>query len=254
MGMFSGSTGLGTFGTFMGAPAIFNAAQAQKSRDFQQSMRGSAWQATVQDMQAAGLNPMLAYSRGPNMTPSASQAEGGGGDAMAAISNSAAKVADLDKIKAETRNVNAEAERNEAIASILNKVGPRIVEGVGAVETGAKSLGEGVSEITRIIREAIERWGKDASPRDVINNIPDRIRELLPNLPDIVEAAKKMPPAQLYRDVKDAIDKRGTTPSRSNREGFGSTHSAWGIGEYERAQQERHRQAAQSPASRRRQQ
>ena len=48
-----------------------NADQAREARDWQTNMRGTAYQATVKDLQAAGLNPMLAYSNGATQTPGA---------------------------------------------------------------------------------------------------------------------------------------------------------------------------------------
>lgn len=47
-----------------------NAAEAQKNRDWQEMMSNSSYQRAVKDMQAAGLNPMLAYSQGGASTPS----------------------------------------------------------------------------------------------------------------------------------------------------------------------------------------
>ena len=49
-----------------------NAAEAQKNRDFQERMRATQYQTAVDDMKAAGLNPMLAYSQGGAGTPSGS--------------------------------------------------------------------------------------------------------------------------------------------------------------------------------------
>ena len=51
-----------------------NVAEAAKQRQFAERMRNTQWQAAVQDMEAAGINPALAYSQGPAASPSGASA------------------------------------------------------------------------------------------------------------------------------------------------------------------------------------
>lgn len=48
--------------------------ESRRNRSFQERMRNTEWQAAVTDMQAAGMNPALAYSQGGASTPSGSMA------------------------------------------------------------------------------------------------------------------------------------------------------------------------------------
>lgn len=51
---------------------LYNTAEAQKNRDWQQEMSSTAYQRAMADMKAAGLNPIMAYAQGGASTPGGS--------------------------------------------------------------------------------------------------------------------------------------------------------------------------------------
>lgn len=115
----------------------FNASEASKNRDFQYSASSTAYQRAVKDMEAAGLNPMLAYSQGGAQAPSGSVASASAAQGAQAASGAQAssgsapraevpqvKVADLggllssavsvQRAQADIDNVNAQTDRIRA--------------------------------------------------------------------------------------------------------------------------------------------
>lgn len=89
----------------------FSAEQVAKNREFQERMSNTSYQRGTEDMKAAGLNPMLAYSQGGASSPSGNAAQGiaaGTVNKLGAAVSSAQTYAQLENIKAQTDKTKAE--------------------------------------------------------------------------------------------------------------------------------------------------
>lgn len=108
----------------------FSSSEAQKSRDWMQSMSNTAYQRQVADMRSAGLNPQFMYGQGVSggaSTPSgpvaqSQSASGHGGSSVAEMMQQATMAAQLRLIDSQVRKNNAEAGVSEVTSENMPKV------------------------------------------------------------------------------------------------------------------------------------
>lgn len=150
-------------------------AQSQvQNQQWQQYMRSTAYQATMADMKAAGLNPMLAFSRGPTSWGSASSAPGSslgavapdvaGGLERGVRAMTSARAAPLERtlLEQQAREVASRADANEAQAAQTREVTrlyPAMTAAQIAGQYGIAAGGQGSGALAQQQAGVIQRSG-----------------------------------------------------------------------------------------------
>ncbi len=90
----------------------FQSKEAGTQRVFQERMRNTEWQAGIADMEAAGVNPALAYSQGPASAPMGASGSGAQADIDDVVSSGVSSAmqakrlsADLKLLKTQEANI-----------------------------------------------------------------------------------------------------------------------------------------------------
>lgn len=168
------------FGSILGAvggdilgsvvSGVFNARQADKNRDFQAAMSGTAHQREVKDLKAAGLNPILSANLGGSSSPAGATASMAPSSPGSTATTARLATAQMEQIKSATA-LNVANARQVAVNTALDeKYGPseRLGRGDAWKVHSARMISDRVSQDRGKGGGAIQRgaeklsnWGRE---------------------------------------------------------------------------------------------
>lgn len=158
----------------------YNSAEAAKNRDFQAQQRSTQYQTAVQDMQAAGLNPMLAYTQGGAGTSSGATASYSSlpqqqNKETAAMTNSAMQ-AQINNMEAQTVKTMADTEVSKALAKKTEAEIGYTTTSTANVQQTTQNLKEQIDEIRSRITLA-QRHASESQSRTFLLNSQQALTE-----------------------------------------------------------------------------
>jgi len=223
MGLFGG--GLGTAlgagaGFLVGGPAgaawgaglgagidtnAANADRADAANAWSAAQYASRYQTTVDDLKAAGLNPMLAYSQGAGSAPTAQMVQfqnpvssasqslsqfAGSQQAFASANQAESSVkqidATVDKIRAETKNIPIEGDRLKFTIQLLAEQAAKTAQ-----ETQSQTITQQVlMQTVKKLKAETDLLDLDVDAAKSLDNIGRESRQLKP-IVDIIRSILK---------------------------------------------------------------
>lgn len=145
----------------------FNAHEAAKNRDWQAMMSNSAYQRSMADMRAAGLNPMLAFSQGGASSPSGSSASGTAATVENAVGPALSTALQAATVKAQIDKIKSDTEVNDSVIDMQTKQGKLATSSAAAADAKAE-----LDKVEKTLRE------KDVPIAEMKNELGTMIKNI----------------------------------------------------------------------------
>lgn len=165
--------------------------QAAAANAFSAQQYATRYQTTVKDMQAAGLNPMLAYSQGPGASPSGQQAQMQDTitPAVSAFQVQRMNNAQVQNIEADTTNKEAQAANIRA--DTMLKVAQEAFTGASADQARA-NIGYLEAQSKKIVEETKNVPKEGDRLVALVKNLGAEYQNIVERTHNTVEATKQM--------------------------------------------------------------
>lgn len=172
-----------------------NIALQRENQAWEERMSNTAWQRGMEDMKAAGMNPMLAFSQGGASTPNTSaatvQPAEGIGRGVSSAGSKAFNTLMYEQLEANIRKTNQEA-RNAGITADRNKLGYNVEQASNATRVAqADTIAK--MELTQLTHQ-VDNLVKTG---DLTKEQARQIKEMLPELKSKAEAEARLAQSQV---------------------------------------------------------